>query len=494
MTKRVVTFGRQPTEKPKHNFAEVHFPELATLDKGTSEGMVSRVLTSEGGNARSVPRTIYFQKVQTGGHDGSVAVGALHEITIDGETGIMSGKGWLLDSEDGRDAALHIAGQALFHNSVDLAETKVEIIEHGDFWDDDFWVEVLFVEWKVGATTLVGKPAFADAHAVMAEELTASLEAGPLIVQCDHVVRIQTADDDTEVLASAGGLPSWDDFHVPEPEQHRPITVTAPREDGWIPVTGHLSLWESCHDGIEGRCTRTPRPRDNYASFNKPSVLTDKGQVEAGPIALYGGHIPLHKAADDPANAWADVRVIAGKHGPWLSGVVRPGVALDDVKTYVARASQISGHWKGDRLKMIVACNAPGFDVPGSGFSFSTNADGEVLELVASYPACSKPEPDPGFDIIPEINFGSIAASSTTTTPRFVSTADVIAAGTVPSYLKTMDPLTPAQQAHLLTWVQTRAAGTATEDEPVTEEFDAEVERMRRERELDLLEHGSSLP
>lgn len=478
MSKRIVTFGRQPDAKPPHNFAEVHFPELAKLDSGTKEGMISRILSSDGADTRGLPRTIYFQKVQTGGHDGSVAIGSLHEMTVDGETGILSGKGYLLDSEEGRDAALHIAGQAMFHNSVDLSEVEVKITEHGDFWDDDFRMDVEFVEWKLAATTFVGKPAFADAHGVIVGELTAALEEGPLVYNGDHVIRVLTAEDDAEVLASAGGLPSWDSFHVPEPKQHRPITVAAPGEDGWIPVTGHLSLWESCHDGIEAKCTRTPRPRDNYASFNKPSVLTDKGQVEAGPIALYGGHIPLAKAADDPANAWCDVRVIAGVHGPWVSGVVRPGVALDDVKTYVARASQISGHWKGSRLKMIVACNAPGFDVPGSGFS--TNSRDEVDELVASYPGCSEPAPvDTG-------NFGITPHGARTTTTG------------VPAWLTTLDDLTPAQQQATRLWAQSTTTGdtyTLTTTEEVTIEvtedevaFDVDVERQRRTRQLDLLE------
>jgi hypothetical protein len=91
-------------------------------------------------------------------------------------------------------------------------------------------------------------------------------------------------------------------------------------------------------------------------------------------------------------NAWADVRVIAGVHGPWISGIVRPGV--EDTKVYAARASRISGHWIGDRLKAIVSVNAEGFDVPGSGlsntveFEFATNEDGEIAELVASFPSC----------------------------------------------------------------------------------------------------------
>lgn len=398
MSKRVVTFGRQPTEKPKHALTEIHFPELAKLDEGTNEGMISRLLTSEGGDVRALPRTIFFQKEQKPGHDDSVAVGSLHEITFDGETGIMSGKGWVVDTADGRDAALHVASKALFHNSVDLSEVKVSVVEHGDFMDDDFYVEFRFVNYKVAATTLVGKPAFADAHAIIPDEdfdLTAALEAGPLVVggDVDHTITIDVhAESDEEVMASAAGVPPWEYFHKPESDKAQKIVVGEADENGWIPVYGHLSKWGSCHDGIEGRCVITPRPPDNYASFNKPSVLTNRGQVEAGPISLLGGHVDLKKAADDPANAWCDVRVIPGVHGPWLSGVVRPHVAEDAAKTYVARASRISGHWKGGRLKMIVSCNAEGFDVPGTGFT--TNSRGEIDELVASFPICDE-EPAP---------------------------------------------------------------------------------------------------
>lgn len=466
--KRVVTFGRQPTDKPKHALAEVHFPELARLDEGTNEGMVSRVLTSLGGDVRSLPRTIFFQKTQEPGHDGSVAVGSLHEVTLDGETGTLSGKGWLLDSNEGRDAALHIAGQTLYHNSVDLSEVKVDFIEHGDFFDDDFWVEAMFVEWKLAATTLVGKPAFANAHAILPDELTAAIEAGPLAVECDHIVTIDVTETDEEVTAAAGNLPPWDLFHRPEPAEHHKIVVGEPDADGWIPVYGHLGLWESCHDGIEGRCVRIPRPTDNYASFNKPSVLTDRGQVEAGPIALYGGHIPLHKAADDPANAWCDVRVSVGVHGPWLSGVVRPGVAHDDAKVYVARASRISGHWKGGRLKMIVSCNAEGFDVPGSGFSFATNSKGEVSELVASYPGCADPVTDQVVDTLMRVTSSSTAAAW-------------------------LDQLKFDATTNGIRFNSMSSSGPATADEETVDEmadtFDAEIERQRRLRLLRL--HGA---
>lgn len=385
---RQVTFGKQPTEAPKGAFKEIHFPNLASLDVGTQEGQMSRFVHSDGGDTRSLPRTIYFQKTQAAGHEGSVAIGAIHEMTIDGEAGVLSGKGWLVDVPDAHDAVPYIMGQGLFHNSIDMAEVKVRLEEEGDWFSDDFKVNVHFDEWKLAATTLVGKPAFADAHAVLPDEITAAMNAGPLVCEAPaHITFLATTDE--EITAAATGLPSWDYFHTPEPEAHHPILPGAPDADGWIPVFGHLGLWNSCHDGELARCTVIPRPPDNYASFNKPGVLTSKGIVECGPISLYGAHDPNAEA--DPKNAWCDVRVIPGVHGPWVSGVVRPGVAADDVKVYAARASQISGRWRGGRLKTISAVNTPGFDVPGSGFSFSTNADGELLDLVASYAGCADP-------------------------------------------------------------------------------------------------------
>jgi hypothetical protein len=86
--------------------------------------------------------------------------------------------------------------------------------------------------------------------------------------------------------------------------------------------------------------------------------------------------------------------VTEGKHGPWLSGRVRPGVP--DEVIYAARASRISGHWVNGNLRAIVSVNVEAFNVPGAseaerelvaGFAFHTEGD-EITELVASFPSC----------------------------------------------------------------------------------------------------------
>lgn len=386
-TSNVVQFGRQPTKAPKGTFREIHFPELARLEEGTNEGMINRILHAAGGSARSLPRTIYFQKAQTFGHENAVAIAALHEVTFDPDNNTMSGKGWMADVPEAHDAVPFILSKALFHNSIDMAEVKghIEFVED----DDDFHLDLHFDEWKLAATTFVGKPAFANAHGVFPDEITAAMTSNDPIMVTGVETKIRIVVEptgDEEVIASATGLPSWDYFHVPESEPQK-ILVGEPNADGWIPVFGHPCLWNSCHDGVDTHCLIPPRPTDGYASFNKPGVLTDRGMVETGPIAMYGGHVPLSKAFDNPANAWCDVRIIPGKHGPWLSGVVRPGTS--DEVVYAARASRISGHWKGGRLKAIVSCTAEGYDVPGT--SFAIDEQGHVDELVASFPECFKP-------------------------------------------------------------------------------------------------------
>ena len=393
------TFGKQPSTMPKGFFKEVEFPVLAKLDEMTGD---HRLLNGDGADSRVLPLSIkYATKTSAmGGHDGAEISGTLFEVTIDPANGKVSGRGFLLDDENGRRHARLIHLGAMKGNSVDLAEVKARYVESLE--NDDYWIE--FYEYKLAATTGVSTPAFADAHAVVEplsdDELIASLGSGPLVAQEPEVfwVNIIGAPEE-EIVASGTLIAEFSEFYVPEADRPTKIVV-----DGNGLVHGHLALWESCHDGYSDRCMRVPRPTDAYASFNKAGVLTDRGQVETGPIFAFGGHRPSKSAATIEQayggieNAWCDVRVTEGQFGPWISGRVRPGVS--DETVYAARASRISGHWVGGRLKAIVSVNAEGFDVPGSGaeadlvagFAFATN-DEEVVELVASFPACEETEP-----------------------------------------------------------------------------------------------------
>ena len=380
------TFGTSATTRPEGMLRQIVFPELALMDVKTGDG---RMLASDGRGVRDLPRTVYGQFVNKPGHEDAVVIGTLTEVTF--EDGVASGRGWLLDDDNGRNAVKYIKTQSLRHNSVDLADVKAEF-EYDELADE---AVLKFTQWKIAATTLVGKPAFANASAELLEddEIVASwmAEDTPLVIDVPLLMSLLFADE-TEIVADGAPLPPWELFHQPEADKPQKCVVGEP-VDGWIPVSGHLALWDSCHDGVIGRCTRVPRPDDNYASYNKPGVLTDRGIVGTGPIFLNGGHRKAPNgdyisAYGGIENAWSDVRITAGRLGPWMSGYVRPGV--EDSQVLAARASRLSGHWKGSRLKAIVCVNAEGFDVPGDGFSIDEN--GHIDELVASFPACADPQ------------------------------------------------------------------------------------------------------
>lgn len=396
------TYGSQPTTLPKGFFKAVHFPVLANLDTTTGD---HRRLASEGAGTRDLPLSIKFQAVTSYGHEGATVSGALFEVTVDPDNKITSGKGFLLDDPNGRTHARYIHTQAMRGNSIDTVEVKARLVEELD--SEEWYIE--FSEWKIGATTGVATPAFGDAHAVIPdgmtdEELTAALGDDPmvpLVVQVPEAFSVHVVGQpEVETELTAGVLLApYDAFFQPEPDVPQK-TIISP--EGW--VSGHLGLWNTCHDGRSDKCLIIPRPTDGYASFNKPGPLTEKGRVNTGPIFAFGGHRPaksaktIEEAYGGIENSWCDVRITEGRLGPWMSGFVRPGVPEGTV--YAVNASRVSGHWVGDRLKAVVSVNAEGFDVPGAteselelvaGFAFHTDAEG-VSELVASFPECAAVE------------------------------------------------------------------------------------------------------
>lgn len=365
---RVVTYGRMPTEAPEGTFRRFRSPNAASLDVGTRESWISRKLSSDGGRVLDLPRTMSMQYVDDTGHLRSVPAGAIHEATIDGENGVVTFAGWLADTPDGHLAERVIVAQALRHNSIDIGDVPPDglvITEHGNFWEDDFWLEAEFVDWALAKSTIVATPAFKNAF-VEADALLAAM--GPddeLIIDCPTVLTASAFP--FEIMASMSTRPSWNYFNRPEADIPHPIIVDEPDKDGWVPVYGHLAQWRKMTRDSKGVLRHPPRGYDNYANFMKPkAVLTDNGWAAAGPITLLGGHVSLAEAAAKVENVWADVHVVDGKHGPWVCGVMRPHIAADEVETYRARASQISGYWSGGVMRLISSVPAPGYPITAS--------------------------------------------------------------------------------------------------------------------------------
>lgn len=363
------TYGQQPTAAPEGTYREIHFPEIMALDTETIEGILARHFQSVGAGVRELPVTIYYMDRQSeGAHVGSVAAGALHEVTIDPESKKASGKGWVMDNADGRAMALGVLSGAVRRNSADLGDVPaggMTINEIGQYGAPDFKLLVDFNRFNIIGTTVLGKSGFATSHAEIPADIAAAMDSNePLI--CD-APSFPSAHSDVEIMAAMSTRPSWDHFNRLEPDLPCPIVVDEPDKDGWIPIYGNVAQWRKQHRDAAGVLRHPPRGYDNYMNFMKPkAVLTDQGWVPAGPITLLGGHVSLREAANNIENVWADVRVIDGKHGPWMCGVMRPHIAADEIEVYRARASQISGYWSGGVMRLICSVTAAGYPITES--------------------------------------------------------------------------------------------------------------------------------
>lgn len=394
----ITVYGEMPTTLPEGYFVAVRWPVLALLDKKTGDG---RMLDSSGAGTRDVPLSASAQFKKSYGHEGADLTGSVFQVTIDPDAGVMSGRGFLLDDEFGRRHALAIKTQAMAGNSVGLADIKAKYVFDMDTGEE--WIE--FTEFNLADTTGVMTPAFAEAYTEIDDEITAAfgsdfdpmveLVASSVILETriPDPTPVLTLDQAVELVASFGTPQPYEAFFRPEASKPQKIVFDAEGN-----VYGHLALWNSCHEGSEGRCIIAPRPTDAYASWNKPGVLTERGIVATGPIVLYGGHKygeDLDAAYGKVENAWCDVRITEGIFGPWVSGRARPHI--DDAKVYDARASRISGHWKNGALRAITSVNSEGFNVPGGDVitaSFTMAPDGSIDELVAGFPGCVDGTPD----------------------------------------------------------------------------------------------------
>lgn len=385
------SYGTIPDQIPMGMSKRVNFPELMMLDQRTMDG---RLFYSDGFTVDEMmmPLTIWHKNVTGNGHDGAVPAGALYYVEVHAD-GTVSGVGYTKADATGRLMEDGIATQTNRLNSVDLRDVVPVKMKFPDFEemfkeDENGFLTMMppqldFPNSKLAGTTIVPIPAFSRARVELdqlPDTLVASFSDG----------WTSTFDASGEIIAAMGAdTAPWDDFFVPEADVETKLMVTA---DGR--VFGHLGSWDKPHVGMNGKKVYIPRSRSNYADFNKPGVLTERGYVETGPIYLYGGHKPGTPAAEiDRAhgsieNTWADVRLSDGRIGPWVSGRVRPGTTPEML--YAARASRISGHWINDELYAIVSVNSEGFPVTGNKGILSD----EQFHLVASFDMAPLEDPE----------------------------------------------------------------------------------------------------
>lgn len=356
-------------------YAPVHFEQLMLLDTWTPDG---RRIESGGFGTRNMPRPIYLMDTQSeGGHLGSKIAGRLDSVTVEGK--VVSGDGWLLDNETGRNAALYLDTKCITGNSVDLADVDAEVVTYAPEEGAEERMGVSFAKANIGATTLVGIPAFPDATA----DLLGGLSTGSL----DHVgafgsTTFKVASPTAPELHVTDVPLAW--FQGEEGRGAYPLTVEA---DGR--VHGYLADWKHWHLSAAGR-VRAPKG-SGYSYFNASTVLTPDGPVSTGPLVIGGDHADVGLNWSDARDvyastsfAWADVHVTDDRHGIRVNGMVRPGTPADIV--HAGRASRLSGDWRRikNRMELIasLSVNTPAFPV---GRSFAA-PNGELGTLVLYAP------------------------------------------------------------------------------------------------------------
>lgn len=373
------TYGDVADTAPEGFLARrVHFSTLVSLDTPTEEGMLRRTIMSDGFGSRPLPLPI--DGLGWGrGHMETVPVGRLDKIVVDGTN--AEGWGWIRDDEAGQTAYRDLALKVQNGNSIVMADVKAKVSLDDE--GDDVFLNLTFTQANIARTTLVMSPAFPNARADLEQEIAASLAIeGDLEVAAGFSV--VWPEPEPEVTAGTRRDLPHDAFTVAEPDIYTTFQLS---RDG-TRVFGHLGRWNEPHTGFLDRYVMIPRSSTNYAHYCKTPQYTERGKVHTGPLILLGGHkataAQINEALADVKNAWADVVVVDGKIGPWVCGVVRPGVT--DAALAAGAGSRISGHWLRGELYAICSVSAEGFDVPrATEWIVETDADGEVEYLAASF-------------------------------------------------------------------------------------------------------------
>lgn len=359
-----------PGSPPPGMYVPLIFPSLLTLDRRTRDG---RNVEGSTFAPFDLPVSIQAKLTDGPGHDAAFIAGRLDEVVV-GDDGNVTGRGWALDSPDGRKVAHLVKTKAMRGNSVDLS-VKPEDVDVEVHETDGKWVmHADFRNARLAATTLLPKPAFQDAGAS---------------VEVPDDWSVEGVDDAEAITAAASAEPVLVAFNiVKDRPSAKAENFSNPNLTGPTPnfidtdgrVFGHLATWGTEHISADG--VVPPRGSD-YRFFANKHILTDDGYIPVGVLVAGGDHadkrLGWREAIDAYANtcaAWASVAIGEDGHGIWYSGQVHKGLSADEVNE--RRASVPSGDWRriGVDLELVAALsvNAGGFPIPRAA-SFGHESD-----------------------------------------------------------------------------------------------------------------------
>lgn len=216
MSAPVIEQDAAPVADVPPNATAINFPVLAVEGLETADG---RYLQPGGISHRTLPLTVYAQ-IQTpnggGGHDNSVIFGAVTEMwrtpgpeVVSKATGapfpegtfVWSGRGWGYNNvrftQDGPTVLDMVKDGALSGNSVDLSDIVAEH-EYEPGTEDDpnaQPVRLTMHQGVIGATTLVGLPAFPDAYVEVDGESMAPAEEQSITAAAISWRSVELGDD-----------------------------------------------------------------------------------------------------------------------------------------------------------------------------------------------------------------------------------------------------------------------------------------------------------
>lgn len=302
-----------------------------------------------------------WQRVSGEGHGGAVTVAAIESLTIDNESGMVTGSGHFLDVRGSADAERQVeagvTGPSLdLFDDFDIKEVQT-LIEAGvlgpdlmgNFDDIEYIVDendmVVITNARIAGATLVQIPAFADVSITMTDDVSRETFA-PLLASAN---------------VSRETLPPLEAFTNPRFTEYTHLTY---EKFAWgEKVSGHIADWTSCHLGLPG-CTTAPHSYTGYAHFlTKPQPTADGTVVPVGVLTAGDGHAnpkfgirPAQDHYDRPELAVAKVFAGEDDHGIWVSGWILP--YADPTRVQMLKDLDVSGDWRqtGGNLEMIAAC------------------------------------------------------------------------------------------------------------------------------------------
>ena len=343
-----------------------------------------RIIAPGALTSRDLPLPLMWQRVSGEGHGGAVTVGAIQSLTIDNESGMVTGSGTWLDvrgsGDAQRQAEAGVTGPSVdLFDDLDIIEVQ-RLVEAGvigpdvtsnlddlEYAMDDDGV-VVITSARIAGATLVQIPAFAGVSITTGGGTEVSEPAPSPLLASSTVTRV---------------LPPLEWFMKPDLDRVTPLTVSDTGR-----VFGHIAPWGSCHVGLPG-CVTPPPSYSNYAYFLQSSQpLADGTEIPVGTLVAGPRHadaqLAFHAATqhyDDPNAAVAKVMAGEDKFGIWVAGWLLPTATEEAVNTF--RTSPVSGDWRriGGNLEMIAVCsvNSAGFPIPKARVAFSNGAQQTLI-------------------------------------------------------------------------------------------------------------------